>query len=505
MPRSSRSRPCGTDPESLSALVDGALDDADREELLTHLTGCPGCRAEAEELRRVRDLLGSTRREPSVPAPSELSRRLVEIAGQQAGAPLWTRPFDPARRPTALPMRHRVVRRRLGSVGVLAAVLVLTLGTVGWTAAPEAGAPVDDPAGAAQEFFGAALTQSPMRSEGMAALVLSGVAADDALRGRGEPSPGTHDLRRDLPITAEEALVVLRTSAVVDTMLPRVGVQEVRVRVGEDEVVAADVDVLVQPGQSTQVAVSAPGGERLGSGSLPVAEATTSVELVAATHSLGGFLRAATVAGRTATVVEARVAGALRARWWVDAETGLLLRSERYDVTGATVASTGYRSVEVGTDAFSPQLAPRLATFTGSATVALSQAPALSAQGWSCDDELADLPLVQLRTGGDGALHSAYSDGVRTVAVTQHRGVLAGPPVGFTWDEGLAAWRSTDSLPAQLVWQSGDRVITVTTDSVGGTVWEAVAQLPHDEPEYRTPLGRVLEGWQRVTSLVLAR
>ncbi|WP_172804039.1 zf-HC2 domain-containing protein [Auraticoccus monumenti] len=492
-------------PAALSALVDGALEHAERERLLTHLAGCPACRREADELRRVRDLLGSSGLARPVQPPTQLSRRLVDIAGEDAASPLWTRPFDPPRHGgSALPMRHRVLRQRVGTASVLAAVLLMTFATVGWSAAPAASTPVTDPGPRSQSSFGAALTQVPLATEGMAALLLSGSAGLERLREDGRPASEAGDLRRDQPITADEALVVLQNSAMAGAVLPRSGRQDVQVQVGGD-VVRASVDVAVQPGQSTQVTVWSAAGEQVGAGSLAVQDAPAPVELLGTRHTLSGFLRAGTVAGREASVVEAREGVDVVARWWVDAETGLLLRTERYDDgSGRATAVSGFTSVDIGSDTFSVALAPRLATF-GGGVVSLSEAPRLSAQGWSCEDELGGLPLVQLRTSADGSLLSAYSDGVRTVAVVQQHGTLADQPAGFEWDESLAAWRRTDSLPAQLVWQSGERVITVTTDSPDGTVWDAVAELPHDEPEHRTGVERVLEGWQRIGSLVLQR
>lgn len=499
------SRPCGTRPAALSALVDGALEHAERERLLTHLVRCPDCRREAEELRRVRDLLGSSDLAHPVQPPTQLSRRLVDIAGEDAASPLWTRPFDaPRAGGCGLPMRHRVLRQRLGTASVLTAVLLLTFATVGWGAAPAASTPVTDPGPRSQASFGAALTQVPLATEGMAAVLLSDSEDVERLRAGGRPVSAAGDLRRDQPITAEEALVVLQYSAVAGAVLPRSGRQDVEVQVGRD-VVRASVDVAVQPGQSTQVTVWSRAGEQVGSGSLAVQEAPAPVELLGTRHTLSGFLRAGTVAGRESSVVEAREGADVVARWWVDAETGLLLRTEQYDAgSGRTVAASGFSRVDVGSDTFSVALAPRLATF-GGGEVSLSEAPRLSAQGWSCEDELGGLPLVQLRTAADGSLLSAYSDGVQTVAVVQQHGTLADRPAGFEWDASLGAWRSTDRLPAQLVWQSGERVLTVTTDSPDGTVWEAVAELPHDEPEHRGPVERVLEGWQRIGSLVLQR
>lgn len=503
MPETPVPRGCGTKPELLSALVDGALVDAERERLLTHVGACASCRAEAEELRRVRDLLGASglRRPPE--ASSQLSRRLVDIAGSDASTPLWTRPFDPTRDgPTTLPLRHRVLRQRVGTASLVAVFLLVALTTVGWTAAPEATAPVTDPGPRGQAAFGAALGQVPLGTEAMTALVLSGTGSGEELL-TGQPiRSAVGSLGRDQPITADEALVVLQNSTIAGAMLARSGTQEVRVRVA-DGVVAARVEVRVQPGQSTQVEVSSMSGKPVNSGSLAAPDSSAAVDLLAAAHTLSGYLHAGEVAGRASTVVEARDGDQLEKRWWIDAESGLLLRTERFDESGVVDAVSGFSSVQIGQDVFSAQMAPRLATFSGAGTMSLSEAPKLSAQGWSCAEELAGLPLIQLRTASSGQLHTAYSDGVRTVGVVQQHGTLEQRPVGFEWDESLAAWRSTSSLPAQLIWQSGDRVITVTTDSPDGTVWEAVADLPHDEPEYRTPLDRVLEGWQRIGSLVL--
>jgi len=50
---------CEALAEQRSALVDGALSDADRERVLAHLVSCAPCRAEVAELSRLRRLLNS--------------------------------------------------------------------------------------------------------------------------------------------------------------------------------------------------------------------------------------------------------------------------------------------------------------------------------------------------------------------------------------------------------------------------------------------------------------
>jgi anti-sigma factor RsiW len=75
----------------LSALIDGELSDAERDQVHAHLVGCDECRAEAAALRtlkrRVRGL-GET------PADGDLTRRLIALGGlpRQAGSPRPRRP-----------------------------------------------------------------------------------------------------------------------------------------------------------------------------------------------------------------------------------------------------------------------------------------------------------------------------------------------------------------------------------------------------------------------------
>jgi anti-sigma factor RsiW len=75
----------------LSALIDGELGDAERDQVHAHLVGCDECRAEAAALRtlkrRVRGL-GET------PADGDLTRRLIALGGlpEPAGPPRSRRP-----------------------------------------------------------------------------------------------------------------------------------------------------------------------------------------------------------------------------------------------------------------------------------------------------------------------------------------------------------------------------------------------------------------------------
>ena len=55
------------------------------------------------------------------------------------------------------------------------------------------------------------------------------------------------------------------------------------------------------------------------------------------------------MAGRSASVVEARGDGHLVARWWLDDDTGLPLWVERYDTTGRPTLVFGFVSINIGT------------------------------------------------------------------------------------------------------------------------------------------------------------
>src|SRR5690349_6348518 len=110
-----RARACDALAEQRSALVDGALGDADRERVLNHLVGCPGCRAEVAELRRLRRLL-NLEASPVTPPPSyDLADRLVAIAGRDAREPLLATPFRHTEHGAYRRRRRRAARLTAGA------------------------------------------------------------------------------------------------------------------------------------------------------------------------------------------------------------------------------------------------------------------------------------------------------------------------------------------------------------------------------------------------------
>jgi anti-sigma factor RsiW len=122
------SRPCLGD--ALSALVDGALGDAERDRVHVHLAGCTACRAEVEQLRALKARLSAAGQQPA--PPPRLCAALLGLAvpGVEPAArpgPLVRGPVRPGGRPAAPaapthPAGRRVDRarsrlRRTGTVG----------------------------------------------------------------------------------------------------------------------------------------------------------------------------------------------------------------------------------------------------------------------------------------------------------------------------------------------------------------------------------------------------
>jgi anti-sigma factor RsiW len=126
--------------DRLSALVDGELDGAERDRVHAHLASCEPCRAEAAELRALKQKLrGLT---TGAPAEAAMTRRLIAMTGPGGPMPPRHRRLRivPGRRPapgsaSSRPgtRRPRSARRRrylmLGTVS-----LVVGLGTAAFTA-----------------------------------------------------------------------------------------------------------------------------------------------------------------------------------------------------------------------------------------------------------------------------------------------------------------------------------------------------------------------------------
>ncbi len=504
-----KDRSCTALGDIRSGYVDGALNDADRERVLTHLVGCAGCRAEVEELRTVRQLLHRMGSDRAGPTSYELSSRLVSIAGRDAYVPVWSRPFRRTR-PGFVPSARRATRVRTAAAALAVGGLVSTLGAVGYVAAPTVAATVSDPTDRVRSEFVATLAQFPLASRSLSALMMT---PQSGLMVSGSPAqPAPHAGRSRTAVSRAVALSTLQRAATESGQVSYSGTQVVRVARGR-QTLSAQVGVSYEVGQGTSVSVPRPGATALVR-FVPAISSSRIVDqelLTLLTHSynLTGW-RGSSVLGRPVTLVEATAGatpdGAVAARWWVDDATGMLLWQETYDAAGAVARASGFTQLRVTTrPVFLPHLAPRLATSTTTASLTLSNVADLSTRGWFCQGQLAGLSLVRLRSDeatDPDALHMVYSDGVSTLSVFEQRGTLAGPPAGSVQDDDLQAY-VREGTPTMVTWRSGDRVFTVVTDGSTELMHAAVAALPHQAVAAPTTMERVRAGWARILERVV--
>lgn len=229
----------------------------------------------------------------------------------------------------------------------------------------------------------------------------------------------------------------------------------------------------------------------------------------------------ARVAGRDVDLVEARRAGVpatarATARFWVDQESGLVLRREVYDAAGRTTRASAFVDVTVrpadapadGADDQSGRAWPD--------TLDAAALQRMRHNGWDCPDELpGPLPLVDARRGGTtagegapgyggtGIVHLSYADGISSISVFQQRGTLdRGRLSGYQREKAgdQTVWVRPD-VPRRVVWSSGGTVYTVVADAPQRTVDRAVIVL-HDRASQRQgdPMDRLGRGLDRVAS-----
>ncbi len=127
--------------DRLSALVDGELGGAELDRAHAHLAGCEQCRAEAAELRALKQKLRALM--TGAPAEAAMTRRLIAMTGP--GGPLPPRRrllrVMPGRRPASGPgssrpgtARPAPPRRRRRYLVLGTGSLVVGLGTAAFTA-----------------------------------------------------------------------------------------------------------------------------------------------------------------------------------------------------------------------------------------------------------------------------------------------------------------------------------------------------------------------------------
>lgn len=487
--------------ELQSAFVDGALPEVERERMVGHLLSCDSCRAEVAELRALRRMLG--RADPRH-APSDLSQRLVSIAGDEAAEPLRFRPFNRTARVDTvwrLPGRRRRWRLRAAAAAMATSTALVSVGLVGYAAAPGRGAAqILDPDAEARVAFTSTLGQSSWSGASLAAVNLVDTADLHAPRTvAGPPTDATGD-----PLDQHAVLAVLRRSA------DEVGALSYRGRQSftayrDGSAVAAMVDVQSVAGEGLEMHVSNLTGDPLIQHFSPIASTSRVVDddlldLLDHHYVLGGR-SGATVAGRPATAVVASRGGAVSARWWIDDATGVLLWHETYDEAGSAELSYGFTSITFSDRTYASAHFPaRLGGSTVNVALTLSSRSQVETLGWVCPSRLVRMSLVRLRTdrrADPSMIQADYSDGVATVSVRQQRGRLGSVPEGMTWDRRLQTYVAHGASESA-TWQSGDTVFTVVTDGSESLLASAVDSLPHSGAGSTSTMEEIMAGWAEI-------
>lgn len=234
------------------------------------------------------------------------------------------------------------------------------------------------------------------------------------------------------------------------------------------------------------------------------------LRLLAASYDLA-VVAPGTCAGRATSVVEARRAGVLAGRLWIDAATGLLLRREVLD--GAGRPSRDSTVVELDVEGNPSLLAAPVPFPEPVGELPARAVAALRSDGWTVPESLPegfglfDARLIAPEPGAQ-VLHLSYSDGLSTLSLfAQHGGLGAQAPAGFTagWRGDRQVWTRQDA-PERVVWDGGGEVWTLVSDAPPGAVTAAVAalarQLPRQEQPPQGVLSRIGRGLARMTGML---
>lgn len=209
-------------------------------------------------------------------------------------------------------------------------------------------------------------------------------------------------------------------------------------------------------------------------------------------------------------VVARRQDGRPAARFWLDADSGLLVRREVYDSAGHVVRSSALVNLRLSQPAAvlaSDAPAMSLVAASSERHLDLQEITALAEHGWTVPRVLpGQLVLYDVRMHGDGeqaVVHLSYSDGLTTMSVFEQRGRLDTAAVK-DWHRGKVSgatvWWEASAVPTRAVWTSRGRVWTVLTDAPMESVRDVVGRLPHDKPHHRTFWERIGHGLARLAS-----
>ncbi|HTE71790.1 MAG TPA: sigma-E factor regulatory protein RseB domain-containing protein [Actinomycetes bacterium] len=231
------------------------------------------------------------------------------------------------------------------------------------------------------------------------------------------------------------------------------------------------------------------------------------------------------VAGRPTAVVAAYRPGTAAddvvARFWLDEESGVVLRREVYAPSGRATRQSVFLDIDLweadgdgesggdGDSGDADSVPSPAATDDGRPWPTAMDAAAvarMSSYGWNCPRHLpGPLQLVDARRGGKDSpiVHLSYADGIASISVFQQHGRLDPASVaGYrrTEVDGDQVW-VRDSVPRRIVWSSGGQVYTVVADAPQRTVDRAVVLL-HERADQGEggPVDRLGRGLDRVAS-----
>lgn len=499
--------------DRLAALADDHLDDAERDALLLHLAGCPQCRADYAEQRAVRQALGGL----ATPLASDsLARRLATVpaapaspvtagaAGTEAAVPSVRPPVPPRSAPAQRVHTGPLLGAGLLSLAVVGLVLAYAAGAA---AGPEVVPPTERfvrehaAVTAGLALAGSAVGPLPASVVLPAQPAVSQPAVSQPTVSQPTVSTSADAVQR-VAVGAggrTRALALLGAALAAPDETSYSGVLEVSERSLSPTTSAtatATLRVTHTAGRGTVVTGSSGSTFAPASAAALRISSPTVLDLVRRSYRVV-VVGAQQVAGRPATVVEARrTGGSAVVRFWLDDANGLLLRRETRDAR--TVRRVGF--VRLDLDAPPPMHPPP------AAPVALGDpAVAGTVAGTQRLGGLTRLDVRTLDAGTDAAAdagtHATYSDGIAAVSVFAQPGSLPVEGVVGLAPDRVAGWPvlASTGLPDVVTWSAAGVVYTVVADAPAETIEAAVAGLPH-EPAPTTPLSRLERGASRVLS-----
>ncbi|MGH3423411.1 MAG: hypothetical protein ACRDO8_01705, partial [Nocardioidaceae bacterium] len=214
----------------------------------------------------------------------------------------------------------------------------------------------------------------------------------------------------------------------------------------------------------------------------------------------------ATIDGRGAVEVVAGRDGRPAASYWIDADTGTLLRRVAYDRRGMPVAqsSPGPDELSAGAEAARPVGGVASAS---TAPISMSTLTSLSQSGWPCHEVLAgDLHRVESQWTDDQAeriVTLTYTDGVSTLSLFEQSGALDEDRLADFEPmkvSGSTVWVRRGS-PMVATWDEGGVVYTAVTDAGRRRLAHAIEDLPRT-PRPSGVVDRVGGGIQRLSAWV---